>query len=174
MPPGIDPRLLFYECDAWTNSTGQSTASAGLSFVTSAACVACLEAFYATLVRSWATSPSGDDCYVDPLISSYAVDQIVAFGEARRRSMQRAALSAASPSPFAFFVGFKRPHLGFQVPERFLELYPADVPLAAHRMPADGPASSNGEIRSFHDVPPFVEPNATFPGRLRDAKHGEL
>jgi len=48
-PPGVDPRLVFYECDAWTNSTGQSAASAGIpggaGCVTSPACLACLIEF---------------------------------------------------------------------------------------------------------------------------------
>ena len=45
-PPGVDPRLLYWECDAWTNSTGQSAASAGIpggaGCVTSPECLACL------------------------------------------------------------------------------------------------------------------------------------
>ena len=48
-PPGVDPRLVFWECDAWTNSTGQSAASAGIpggaGCVTSPACLACLVEF---------------------------------------------------------------------------------------------------------------------------------
>ena len=42
----IDPRLLYWECDAWINSTGQSAASAGIpggqGCVTSPDCVECL------------------------------------------------------------------------------------------------------------------------------------
>jgi arylsulfatase A-like enzyme len=168
-PEGIDPRVTYWECDAWVNSTGQSSRSAGVyggeGCVTSADCVACLERFNATGTRSWMTSPCGDQCYVDPMIADYVVDVL-------------AEKAAAAASPFAFFTGFKRPHLGFQVPDRFLELYPADVPLAAARQPAQGfpraAWSDNGEIRSFSDVPPFVVANATFPGMLRDDKHAEL
>jgi hypothetical protein len=47
---GVDPRLQYWECDAWMNSTGQSTASAGIpggqGCVTSPACVKCLEVTY--------------------------------------------------------------------------------------------------------------------------------
>ena len=79
---------------------------------------------------------------------------------------------------FAFFVGFKRPHLGFFVPDRFLDLYPADVPLAAVRAPvADFPRSGwypNGEIRGYPDISPVTLPNSSFPGMLRDEKHAEL
>jgi hypothetical protein len=70
------------------------------------------------------------------------------------------AQKAASPlpppqqqQPFAFFTGFKRPHLGFQVPQRFLDRYPVDVPIAAVRAPPDGfpPVawSANSEIRTY-------------------------
>lgn len=45
--PGVDPRAQYWECDAWMNSTGQSTASVGVAggqgCVTSPACVECLE-----------------------------------------------------------------------------------------------------------------------------------
>ena len=166
---GVDPRLLYWECDAWTNSTGQSSRSAGIpggeGCVTSGACVACLERYNATLVHSWTHSPCDDLCYVDPMIAQYGAAAL--------------AERAAEPTrPFAFFAGFKRPHLGFQVPDRFLDLYPADVPLAAVRAPVPGfpPAgwSVNGEIRGYADVDPFVIPNKTFPGMLRDDKHAEL
>lgn len=43
---GVDPRVQYWECDAWTNSTGQSSASAGLpggqGCVTSPSCLECL------------------------------------------------------------------------------------------------------------------------------------
>jgi hypothetical protein len=167
--PGVDPRLLYWECDAWVNSTGQSSRSAGIpggqGCVTSDACLACLALYNATQTRSWMSSPCGDECYVDPMIADYVVDVLAEKG-------------AAEESGFAYFNGFKRPHLGLQVPDRFLELYPAEVPIAAQRAPVAGfpqlAWSGNGEIRSYSDVAPFVIPNASFPGMLRDEKHAEL
>jgi hypothetical protein len=138
----------------------------GQGCVTSAACVECLKLYNATQIRSWMSSPCGDECYVDPMIADYVVDVLAEKG------------AGAGGAPFAFFTGFKRPHLGFQVPDRFLQMYPADVPLAQVRQPVDGfpPAawSENGEIGGYSDIAPFVIPNATFPGMLRDAKHPEL
>ena len=165
---GVDPRLRYWECDAWTNSTGQSSASAGLyggaGCVTSPECVACLESYNATRVRSWVSSPCPDVCYVDPMVSAYTEGALAEL--------------AASGERFSFFAGFKRPHLGFQVPDRFLDMYPADVPLATVRTPAENfPLAGwypNGEIRGFSDIPPFVLDNITFPGMLADAKHAEL
>ena len=169
-PPGADSRTQYWECDAWVNSTGQSSASAGLPHgagcVTSAACIACLKVYNGTSGASWVATPCADECYVDNMIAKYTAGVLTA------------AAAAPDASPFAFFLGFKRPHLGLQVPIRYLDGYATDVPLAAHRMPPSGMPkagwSTNGEIRSFHDVPPWVEVNSTFPGMLRDAKHAEL
>jgi len=166
VPPGEDARKFFWECDAWTNQTGQSTASAGLGgagCVTTPACVACLEAHNATRVVSWAASPCDDACYVDAMIA----DRVTRV------------LAAPGAAPWATFVGFKRPHLGLAAPQWAFDLYPVDEPLAAHRAPPPGmpPAGwcDNSEIRSYRDVPPFVNGTASpYPGRLVDAKHAEL
>ena len=150
IPQGVDPRLLFWECDAWTNSTGQSSRSAGVpngqGCVTSVACVQCLQKYNATDIVSWVSSPCADTCYVDPMIAEYAAGILA----------QKAASPPPPPQqqqPFAFFTGFKRPHLGFQVPQRFLDRYPVDVPIAAVRAPPDGfpPVawSANSEIRTY-------------------------
>jgi iduronate 2-sulfatase len=171
-PPGAaaatDARLLAWECDAWGNSTGQSAASAGVpggrGCVTSPACVACLVAHNGTSGNSWVATPCGDECYVDALVADHAA------AELREH--------AAAQLPFAMFVGFKRPHLGFQVPQHALDAYPVDVPIAAHRAPPPGMPSvgwyENGEI--IHpDTRAFVDhSNATFPGMLADVKHAEL
>ena len=171
-PPGsVDARLLYWECDAWVNSTGQSTRSAGVpggqGCVTSDACLQCLALYNATQTRSWMSSPCGDECYVDPMIADYVVDVLA-----------EKAAGAPGSEPFAFFTGFKRPHLGFQVPDRFLELYDEQVPLAAVRAPVPGfPRAgwySNGELGGFSDIPAAELPNASWPGMLRDAKHSEL
>ena len=63
-------------------------------------------------------------------------------------------------------------------PQWAFDLYPADVPIAAHRTPPPGypPAGwwRNGEPDSLPDVKPWVAPNATFPGMLRDPEHAPL
>lgn len=68
-PPSVDPRVLYWECDAWTNSTGQSTASAGVpggaGCVTTPACLACLEKYNGTDQHAITVTPCPDECYVD-------------------------------------------------------------------------------------------------------------
>jgi hypothetical protein len=40
------------------------------------------------------------------------------------------AQKGGTAQPWAFFTGFKRPHLGFQVPQRFLDRYRPQTKLA--------------------------------------------
>ena len=168
---GVDPRLQFYECDAWMNSTGQSPRSAGIpdgaGCVTSPDCVACLVAQNGTDGHAVTVTTCADACYVDSMIASYATGALAAH-----------AGSGAAAAPWSFFMGLKRPHLGFQVPAHAFDLYPADQRIAAHRAPPPGfpPAGwwRNGEMDGLADTKPFVEPNATFPGMLRDAAHARL
>jgi len=167
--PGVDPRLQFWECDAWMNSTGQSAASVGLpgaaGCVTSPECVACLVAHNGTDGHSWVATPCADACYVDDMIAAQASRVLAGYG--------------ASGEPFAFFLGLKRPHLGFQVPQHALDVYPAVSPLAPHRRPPPGYPSAgwwrNGEPDGLADVQPHVERgNATFPGIINDDYHAPL
>lgn len=168
VPPGVDPRVLFWECDAWTNSTGQSAASAGVAggagCVTTPECVACLVAHNGTDEHAVTVTPCSDECYVDNMIAT-RVSGVLSS-------------AAASGERFAFFAGFKRPHLGFQVPQHAFDLYPANVSIAESRVPPAGMPPSgwweNGETRGQADVHPFVIPNATFPGMLNDTVHAYL
>jgi iduronate 2-sulfatase len=171
VPAGVDSRVVFWECDAWMNSTGQSAASAGVpggaGCVTSPACVACLQAHNGTDGHAVAVTPCADDCYVDNLVSARAAAALRA--------------RAASGEAFAFFAGFKRPHLGFQVPQHAFDLYAPGQPIAADRAPPAGmpPAGwwRNGEMDGLPDVRPFVlpsAPSAPFPGRVNDTAHALL
>jgi iduronate 2-sulfatase len=173
-PAGVDPRLLYWECDAWMNSTGQSAASAGIpggqGCITSPECVACLEAANATgpPYRAVVTSPCPDACYVDAMIAERAATDLAALSVAARAG-----------TPFAYFVGLKRPHLGWQLPFWALNVYSADQPLAAHREPPPGFPSAgwweNGEVTGLKDVKPYVESgNRTFPGMLHDGYHAAM
>jgi iduronate 2-sulfatase len=171
IPPDVDSRLLFWECDAWLNSTGQSTKSAfiknGTGCVTSDSCIQCLESYNATSTTiPWVVSPCPDECFVDPMISNYVSDIL------------KTKASLSLPQPFAFFTGLKRPHLGFQIPQRFLDLYPETVPLSMIRTPSEffprAAWASNGEIRGYRDISPYVLENETFPGMLNDTIHSQL
>lgn len=167
VPPGVDPRVLYYDCDAWSNATGASPASAGIKggngCVTTPNCVACLESFNATKGLSWAGANCHDSCFVDGMIGDYAVSHLAAPG----------------PTPWSTFLGFKRPHLVWTVPQTALDLYGKNQTLAAHRLPPEGMPPSgwsyNGEIRSCDDMGPWV--NNSLPGYLgliNDGKHAEL
>lgn len=171
IPEGIDSRLLYWECDAWLNSTGQSTRSSmikgGSGCVTSDECIQCLEKYNATSTASpWVVSPCPDNCFVDPMIADYVT------------SLLESKASSSSSQPFAFFTGLKRPHLGFQVPQRFLDFYPETVPLSETRTPSlNFPReawAANGEIRGFRDLAQYVVANETFPGMLNDTVHSQL
>jgi len=173
VPPGVDPRVLFWECDAAPNTTGVSTRVWGLpgaqGCLTSDACLACLARYNGTTPRSWISTPCADECYVDSLISSHVAATLAEKGAAAARG---------GAAPFALFAGFKRPHLGFAVPQWALDAQPPGPPLAALRAPPPGfpPAgwSGNGEITSFPDAGREVAPNATFPGMLKDEAHAPL
>jgi hypothetical protein len=58
------------------------------------------------------------------------------------------------------------------------DLYPADLPIAAHRRPPSGfPEagwSRNGEIANLPDVKPWILSNASYPGLIRDPEHAPL
>lgn len=167
-PPGVDPRVVFWECDAWVNSTGQSAASAGVpggeGCVTSPECIACLIAHNGTDAHAVTVTPCPDECFVDSMVAT-RVSSVLSS-------------AAASGESIAFFAGFKRPHLGFQVPQHAFDLYPANVSIAESRDPPAGmpPAGwwENGETHGQADVRAFVLPNATFPGMLNDSIHAYL
>jgi arylsulfatase A-like enzyme len=65
----------------------------------------------------------------------------------------------APSQPFFLAVGFHKPHLPFEAPQRFYDLYPLDqVPLAANPfLPKNSPAfattDDSGEVRTYSDIP---------------------
>jgi len=153
------------------NSTGQSARSAGVpggaGCVTSQACVACLEAHNGTDGNAVTVTPCPDECYVDSMVST----RVAAVLKEK----------AKSGESFAFFAGFKRPHLGFQVPKHAFDLYAPNQSIAASRQPPLGmPAAGwwrNGEIDGEPDVHPFVlptHPHTIYPGLINDTAHALL
>jgi len=62
-PRGVDPRLLFWECDSWSNNTAQSPAASGLrggrGCVTTPACVACFRQENSLPACEWAGEGGG-------------------------------------------------------------------------------------------------------------------
>ncbi len=173
VPAGVDPRVLFWECDAGPNTTGVSARVWGLpgaqGCITSDACVQCLESYNVTTPRSWIAAPCDDACFVDSLVSSRVAADLAGKG---------AAAVGGGAAPWALFAGFKRPHLGFAVPQWALDAQPLHPPLAALRAPPPGfpPSgwSGNGEINSYPDAGREGVANATFPGMLRDEAHAPL
>ena len=85
---GVDPRLQYWECDAWMNSTGQSPASVGLpggnGCVTSPECVACLKAQNGTDGHAITVTTCSDECYVDSMIASHVSSVFEARSHAQK------------------------------------------------------------------------------------------
>ena len=110
-------------------------------------------------------TPCPDECYVDNMISTHVAAQLTSL--------------AAAGEPFSFFAGFKRPHLGFQVPQKAWDAYSPAQPLAEDRWPPRGMPPqgwvANGEITGEADTRPFVLHNdTTFPGMLANGIHAPL
>ena len=87
-----------------------------------------------------------DTRYSDGLIAEEAIQRL-------RAAKQR------PDTPFFIAVGFIRPHLPFNAPKKYWDLYRrADFPLPARETPPDGaPAfapTTWGELRAYSDIPP--------------------
>lgn len=90
-----------------------------------------------------------DDAYFDGMIAEQAIRELSALSK--------------NDTPFFLAVGFLKPHLPFNAPTKYWDLYdPADISLAAfNRMPADAPDEANhnsGELRSYRGIPDAPEP----------------
>ena len=92
-----------------------------------------------------------DDGYPDGATTNHAIDLLDGYGD----------------SPFFLAVGYYKPHLPFNAPQRYWDLYdPADIDLADNPFqPKDCPDVAMhtwGELRSYSDIPPV--------GPVTDAK----
>lgn len=65
--------------------------------------------------------------------------------------------AALDPDPFLFFMGFRKPHLAFDAPQKYWDLYPAsDVTLAERSVPPqdapDAALTNFNELRKFKNI----------------------
>ena len=90
-----------------------------------------------------------DNAYFDGMIAEQAVRELDALSK--------------NDAPFFLAVGFMKPHLPFNAPAKYWDLYdPAAISLAAFdRMPADAPKEAKhdwGELRNYRGIPDAPEP----------------
>ena len=102
-----------------------------------------------------------DDAYFDGMIAEQAVTELFALSK--------------GDAPFFLAVGFLKPHLPFNAPAKYWDLYdPADIsPAAFDHMPTDAPDEAShswGELRNYRDIPEAPEPLAE--EMARTLRHG--
>ena len=90
-----------------------------------------------------------DNAYFDGMIAERAIEELTALSK--------------KDTPFFLAVGFKKPHLPFNAPEKYWELYDPDaISLAAvDEMPAYAPQEAwhgSGELRQYRDIPDAPAP----------------
>jgi len=90
-----------------------------------------------------------DEAYFDGQIAEQAVRELDALSK--------------NDAPFFLAVGFLKPHLPFNAPAKYWDLYdPAAISLAAFdSMPTDAPDEARhnfGELRNYRDIPEAPEP----------------
>lgn len=100
-----------------------------------------------------------DDAYFDGQVASAAVRTLGELAE--------------SPAPFFLAVGFWKPHLPFNAPKRWWDLYdPGSIPLAKHR---EWPEATPREAWHNGRELPESEPGAPVPDdQARQLRHGYL
>jgi iduronate 2-sulfatase len=106
-------------------------------------------------------SDVADNAYFDGMISEQAIRELAVLSE--------------NSTPFFLAVGFLKPHLPFNAPEKYWGLYdPAAISLAAFdEMPTDAPTEAKhqwGELRNYRGVPDAPEPVST--EMARELRHG--
>ena len=90
-----------------------------------------------------------DEAYFDGMIAAQAITELNALSK--------------HDAPFFLAVGFVKPHLPFNAPAKYWDLYdPAAISLASYdRLPTDAPEEANhnwGELRNYRGVPEAPEP----------------
>lgn len=90
-----------------------------------------------------------DNAYFDGMIAEQAITELNELSK--------------NDAPFFLAVGFMKPHLPFNAPTKYWDLYePAAISLATYdRMPTDAPEEANhnwGELRNYRGVPEAPEP----------------
>lgn len=98
-----------------------------------------------------------DSVYYDGAQTDYAVRKLVALRDAGQ--------------PFFFAVGYYRPHLPFNAPQRYWDLYdPEALPIAKNQFPPDAAplmaVNTNKELRGYADFRTAPDPTD---GRVSDA-----
>ncbi len=108
-------------------------------------------------------------------------DDFYADGDTANQAIQDIGTLSQTGQPFFMAVGFDRPHLPFNAPDRFWDIYdPNDIVLPTNRSaPAGAPASINGstELTSYGGIPDLTANNTdgNFSDELRrNLIHGYL
>jgi arylsulfatase A-like enzyme len=102
-----------------------------------------------------------DDAYFDGMIAEQAVMELDALSK--------------NDAPFFLAVGFMKPHLPFNAPVKYWDLYdPAAISLAAFdRMPTGAPEEAHhnwGELRNYRGIPEAPDPVSS--EMARKLRHG--
>jgi len=102
-----------------------------------------------------------DDAYFDGMIAEQAITELDVLSK--------------NDAPFFLAVGFLKPHLPFNAPAKYWDMYdPADISLAAFKqMPARAPTEANhnfGELRNYRGIPEAPEPVSE--DMARKLRHG--
>ncbi|MDB4450721.1 sulfatase [Pseudomonadales bacterium] len=83
-------------------------------------------------------------------------------GQVANKAVETLAKLAQSEQPFFLAVGFVKPHLPFNAPKKYWDMYDADqFELADKNLPVDAPKRAYhkfGELRAYSDIPEAPEP----------------
>ena len=109
--------------------------------------------------------PGGDDLYYDGVQTDVAVEKLAEL--------------SATDQPFFFAIGYYRPHLPFNAPKAYWDLYdPETIPPAGNPMvPHDGPPMAINNMRELRGYSDFTGVPHPFEGGVSEAdarrlKHG--
>lgn len=104
-------------------------------------------------------------------IAVNAPDSVYKDGKTANAAVRKLQELAGKDQPFMFWVGFQKPHLPFNAPSKYWDLYKREEMQLADNpeMPLNAPKQSMhtwGELRGYNDIPPT--------GPLSDEKSAEL